>query len=149
MVDTPLSAELAQDGATILPLRPTSGDGAIGAIVKRIEAYRRSKQVIDQAPANDSPRLPLGEEHAAGPRTGPCVRFCDRCRGPNCLERSRRRPNGVGLRLTGAAKADDFAQLIRRHQPLRAQPMTLAGAAAIAGTWQLDAAAWFEPLTGS
>lgn len=150
VVDTPLSAELAQDGATILPPRPTSGDGAIGAIVKRIEAYRRSKQVIDQAPANDSPRLPLGEEHVLQvPEQVRAFDFATDAEGRIVWSDPGVAPMVLGLRLTGAAKADDFAQLIRRHQPLRAQPMTLAGAAAIAGTWQLDAAAWFEPLTGS
>lgn len=148
--DLAVATELAQDGATILPPRPTQGDGAIGAIVKRIEAYRRSKQVINQIPANDSPRLPLGEEHVlqvpqqvrvfdfATDSEGRIV-WCD----PGVV------PMVLGLRLAGAAKSDDFALLMRRHQPLRRQRLELGGATAIAGKWQLDAAAWFDPLTGS
>ncbi len=53
-----------------------------------------------------------------------------------------------GLRLGNAALATEYATLARLHQPLRAIAMKLTGAAAIAGKWQLDAAPWFDPLTG-
>ena len=142
-------SEPAQDGATILPPRPTQGDGAIGAIVKRIEAYRRSKQVIDQVPANDSPRLPLGEEHVLQvPEEVRAFDFATDAEGRIVWSDPGVAPMVLGLRLAGSAKADEFSQLIRRHQPLTAQPMALEGAAAIVGKWQLDAAPWFDPLTG-
>lgn len=142
-------SELAQDGATILPPRPTQGDGAIGAIVKRIEAYRRSKQVIDQVAANDSPRLPLGEEHVLQvPEEVRAFDFATDAEGRIVWSDPGVAPMVLGLRLASYAKADDFGQLMRRHQPLTAQAMTLEGAAAIAGKWQLDAAPWFDPLTG-
>ncbi len=141
--------ELVQDDAAILPPRPTQGDGAIGAIVKRIEAYRRSKQVIDQAPANDSPRLPLGEDHVLQvPEVVRAFDFATDAEGRIVWSDPGVAPMVLGLRLAGCAKAKDFALLVRRHQPLAAQPMALDGAAAIAGKWQLDAAAWFDPLTG-
>ncbi len=142
-------SEPAQDGATILPPRPTQGDGAIGAIVKRIEAYRRSKQVIDQVPANDSPRLPLGEDHVLQvPEEVRAFDFATDAEGRIVWSDPGVAPMVLGLRLAGSAKADEFSQLMRRHQPLTAQAMALEGAAAIVGKWQLDAAPWFDPLTG-
>ena len=142
-------SEPAQDGATILPPRPAQGDGAIGAIVKRIEAYRRSKQVIDQVPANDSPRLPLGEEHVLQvPEEVRAFDFATDAEGRIVWSDPGVAPMVLGLRLAGSAKADEFGQLMRRHQPLTAQAMALEGAAAIVGKWQLDAAPWFDPLTG-
>ncbi|MFM5916100.1 MAG: hypothetical protein ACKOOL_01050, partial [Novosphingobium sp.] len=58
-----------QPETVIAPEAETQGsqDGAnrgerIGAIVKRIEAYRKAKQVVEQS-GGDAPRLPLGEEH--------------------------------------------------------------------------------------
>ena len=142
-------SEPAQDGATILPPRPTQGDGAIGAIVKRIEAYRRSKQVIDQVPANDSPRLPLGEDHVLQvPEEVRAFDFATDAEGRIVWSDPGVAPMVLGLRLARSAKADEFGQLMRRHQPLTAQAMALEGAAAIVGKWQLDAAPWFDPLTG-
>ncbi len=138
-----------EDGATILPPRPAQGDGAIGAIVKRIEAYRRSKQVIDQIPANDSPRLPLGEDHVLQvPQKVRAFDFATDAEGRIVWSDPGAAPMVLGLRLASCAKSDDFAQRMRRHQPLSAQAMALIGAAAISGKWQLDAAPWFDPLTG-
>ena len=144
-----IANEVVQDGTSILPPRPAQGDGAIGAIVKRIEAYRRSKQVIDQVPANDSPRLPLGEDHVLQvPQQVRAFDFATDAEGRIVWSDPGVSPMVVGLRLAGSAKAADFALLMRRYQPLLAQTLKLNGAAAIAGKWQLDAAPWFDPLTG-
>jgi two-component system OmpR family sensor kinase len=105
--------------------------------------------VIDQAPANDSPRLPLGEDHVLQvPQQVRAFDFATDAEGRIVWSDPGVAPMVLGLRLTGSAKADEFAQLMRRHQPLTAQAMALDGAAAIAGRWQLDAAPWFDPLTG-
>ena len=54
----------AEPETNVIPPLPEPGETeGIGAIVKRIEAYRKAKQVVEQAPIGDSPRLPLGEEH--------------------------------------------------------------------------------------
>jgi len=125
---------------------PREGEG-IGAIVRRIEAYRRAKQVVEHVPAGDSPRLPLGEEHVLS--VAEEVRACDfatdaQLRVSWCDAGVA--PMLQGMRLTGDA---DFTRLARQHQPLRAQRIVLAGAPAIAGGWHLDAAPWFDPLTGN
>lgn len=139
---------ILQDGTELLPSRPEGGE-AIGAIVKRIEAYRRARQVIDQGSTNDSPRLPLGEDHV--------LHVPEEVRAFDLATDAEARiawadpgiaPMVLGLRLHDAAAGGDFAEQIRRHQPLRSAAMVLDGAAAIAGKWQLDAAPWFDPLTG-
>ncbi|MFO1254092.1 MAG: histidine kinase dimerization/phospho-acceptor domain-containing protein [Sphingomonadaceae bacterium] len=142
----PAAAAITEAGTEIpltAPLR--EGDG-IGAIVRRIEAYRRAKEVIDLVPANDSPRLPLGEEHVLAVPAQ--VRACDLATDAEL--RVTWCDAGIAPMLMGARLAGDeeLARLARRHQPLRAQAITLGGAPAIAGDWQLDAAPWFDPLTG-
>lgn len=130
---------------TIDPAQPAPRGEKIGAIVKRIEAYRKAKQVIEHAPA-DAPRLPLGEEHVLEV-SGP-VRACDFATdGQGRITWS---DAGVAPMLVGQRLGEDpeVARLIRRHQPLRALPLTLKGAPAIAGAWQLDASPWFDPLAG-
>ncbi len=135
----------------VLPPRPAppAQDGGIGAIVKRIEAYRRQRQVIDQVPANDSPRLPLGEEHflEVPEQVRAFDLACD-AEGRVCWADPGVAPMVMGLRLAGAARSADFALQMRRHQPLRAERLELSGGEAITGTWQLDAVPWFDPVTG-
>lgn len=125
--------------------RPESG---IGAIVRRIEAYRKLRQAAEQASCADSPRLPLGEEPLA---PVPQVRAFDFA--TDALGRINWSDPGVGpmvsgMRMTGTAIDPDLALLVRQHQPLNAHRVMLAGAEAISGAWQLDAAPWFDPLTG-
>lgn len=150
---TSAPADIARPGEladpVILPPQPATGDSGIGAIVKRIEAYRRSRQVIDQPAANDSPRLPLGEEHFLDvpERVRAFDLACD-AEGRVCWADPGVAPMVTGLHLATFAASPDFRRLLRSHQPLRAQALTLTGAEAISGAWQLDAAAWFDPATG-
>jgi two-component system, OmpR family, sensor kinase len=143
--------EAAGAEVVVLPPRPAPAaqDGGIGAIVKRIEAYRRQRQVIDQVPANDSPRLPLGEEHflEVPEQVRAFDLACD-AEGRVCWADPGVAPMVMGLRLAGTAASQDFALQMRRHQPLRAERLDLSGAEAITGTWQLDAVPWFDPVTG-
>lgn len=118
----------------------------IGAIVKRIEAYRRAKQVIDHVPG-DAPRLPLGEDHVL--RVSGPVKVCDFA--TDSRGRITWSDAGVAPMLVGQQLGEDetIARLIRRHQPLRAQSILLNGAPTITGLWQIDASPWFDPLAGS
>ena len=125
------------------PLR----EQGIGAIVRRIEAYRRSKQVVEQGAANDSPRLPLGEDHVLTvPTQVQACDFASDAEGRITWCDAGIAPMLIGMHLS-SAKAN-FAKTLRQRQPLRALPLELQGAAAISGTWQIDAAPWFDPLTG-
>lgn len=128
------------------PIREETG---IGAIVKRIEAYRRTKQVIDHVPANDSPRLPLDEGHVLEvPERASAFDFATDADGRIVWSDPGVAPMVSGLRIAGTVQNAEFAKLYSRRQPLHACPISLAGAAPIAGEWQLDAAPWFDPLTG-
>ncbi|HEX4848308.1 MAG TPA: histidine kinase dimerization/phospho-acceptor domain-containing protein [Novosphingobium sp.] len=134
---------------TILPAQPAPGDGAIGAIVKRIEAFRRARQVVEQRPANDSPRLPLGEEHVLQvPEQIRAFNFATDAEGRITWSDPGVAPMVTGIALPPAASDPAFAVRLRSHQPLTGQRLRLAGAPAIAGEWCLDAAPWFDPLTG-
>lgn len=132
------------------PLETAAADG-IGAIVKRIEAYRRAKQVIDHVPAGDSPRLPLGEDHVLRvPAQVRAFDFATNAEGRLSWADPGIAAMVVGLRL-GSPQADGGEQLVealRRRQPLRNHALQVHGGAAIAGDWRLDALPWFDPLTG-
>ena len=131
----------------LAPVGETNARGErIGAIVKRIEAYRRAKQVIDHVPG-DAPRLPLGEDHVL--RVSGPVKACDFA--TDSRGRITWSDAGVAPMLVGQQLGEDeaIARLIRRHQPLRAQSIALSGAQTIAGRWQIDATPWFDPLAGN
>ena len=121
-------------------------DDGIGAIVRRIEAYRRAKQVIEHQALGDSPRLPLGEDHVLSvPDTVRAADFASDAELRIVWCDAGVAPMLVGVRLNRTAGID---RLLRQRQPLAGQQLGLAGAPAIAGQWQMDAAPWFDPLTG-
>ena len=144
--EPPAALEPDLTGAEVIQSDPPQRGEGIGAIVKRIEAYRRAKQVVEHLPAGDSPRLPLGEEHVlAVPGE---VRACDFATDAEL--RVTWCDAGIAPMLTGTRLSGDaeFTRLARQRQPLRGQSIVLSGAAAIAGNWRLDAAPWFDPLSG-
>ena len=142
----------------------------IGAIVRRIEAFRRAREAgsrpaappplpsssfvsppLPAPPANDTPRLPLGEEPA--PLT--TLDFETDSEGRIIRADPLVAPMLVGLSLVETAEAEgggpDTAgidQLIRQHQPIRGHSIQLEGAPAIAGPWHLDATPRFDLLGG-
>ena len=150
----PITAEpIEPDAPQVMAPEPLSATGEtdargerIGAIVERIEAYRRARQVVDHAPG-DAPRLPLGEDHVL--RVSGPVKACDFA--TDSRGRITWSDAGVAPMLLGQQLGEDetIARLIRRHQPLKAQPITLRGAQMIAGRWQIDATPWFDPLAGA
>lgn len=141
------TADMAAEAA-ISP-QTNAPDGGIGAIVKRIEAYRKSKQVIDQVPANDSPRLPLGEDHVLQvPDRIAAFDFATDAEGRITWSDPGVAPMLLGTRLAAATSGSELIVQMRRHQPLHGMQVNLGGGRAISGTWQLDAAPWFDPLTG-
>lgn len=157
---TPAAAPVAvlpaadNDHGAIAILPPIAGDddkGGIGAIVKRIEAYRRAKQVVENQPAGDSPRLPLGEEHVLHvPAQARAFDFATGTDARIVWADPGVAPMVLGLRLGGEqARGDTALELgLRRYQPIRDCPVGLTGAPSISGDWRLDAVPWFDPLTG-
>lgn len=123
--------------------------GTIGALVRRIEAYRQARQTaapITLDGSADAPRLPLGEDHdlalqsratqfdfATGP-TG-SIAWADNAVAAMVV--------GVAPFSTGALTA-----AFKQRRSIAAQSVELSGGAAIAGMWHLDAAPRFAPHTG-
>ena len=132
------------------------GDG-IGAIVRRIEAFRKNREAAEALrPANDAPRLPLGEndderdtDGLYGPRafafatdSAGRIGWADPAvAGMVC---GMLLPSVAAAPGTAPAFAPTFAEVFRRRQPIRAAYLTLDGAAAIAGQWQVDAGPQFD-----
>lgn len=131
--------------AEVIPMPAPRAEDGIGALVRRIEAYRRARQVVDHAPSADSPRLPLGEEHVLAIRETKAFDFATDAAGRIVWSDPGVAPMVTGMTLSGNEEIDGA---LRRRQPLRGQMMELVGAPAISGPWRIDAGPWFDPLTG-
>ena len=145
----PPPARLAVRAATPAgPDRNVPGDG-IGALVRRIEAFRRSRQgTPPPAAANDAPRLPLGERDPDLPPLTAFAFTTDRdgridwaeAPVPGMLV-------GLSLALAGAGSPEARERLagaLRRRLPLRDHPLSFAGASTISGDWLADATPDFD-----
>ncbi|WP_296679824.1 histidine kinase dimerization/phospho-acceptor domain-containing protein [Novosphingobium sp.] len=129
---------------------PANEDG-IGAIVRKIEAYRRSRQEADAALSVDAPRLPLDEDpilHA--PAHVRAFDFATDAAGRISWSDPGTAPMMIGQALASltASPPSALRDALRGRQPLRAVRVRMEGARAIAGDWQIDATPWFDPLTG-
>ena len=136
---------------------PSAKSSGIGAIVQRIEDFRKARAPIEgQAGASEAPHLPFGEDNRAdSPIVIRAFDFATDCEGCIAWSDPGMAPMAVGLRLTSretagksAARRAIFAAL-RRRQPIRAMPFEIAGAPAISGRWLIDAAPSFDPQSGS
>lgn len=128
-----------------------SATHGIAALVRRIEAFRKTR--IPAEAANDrtqAPRLPLGEEFLRPARVLLAFDFTCDPEGQVTWADPGVAPMTVGLNLTAGDDpgARTLGRAIRGLQPLRAIRLELPGAPAIAGTWQVDAAPWFESVGG-
>jgi two-component system OmpR family sensor kinase len=138
---------------SLVPDAPAEGSAAhgISALVKRIEAFRKSRQPTEAAnDRNHAPRLPLGEEaFMRVPRELRAFDFACDAEGRITWADPGVAPMTVGS-LADAERAgtQSVARALRQLQPLRAIRLTLSGAPAVAGEWQVDAAPWFEVAGG-
>ena len=146
-------------------------DDGIGAIVRRIEAFRRAREAAQRdhgereaidtsALAQDAPRLPLGE----APPAPPPIAFDIETDHDGCIIRADASvaPMVVGMHLADIAPdarglcgegavfpaSAMLAECIGQQQPIRSFNARLAGGPAIAGAWQLDAIPHFDMLGG-
>ena len=153
VIDVTPSVVPAQEIAAATPAKPSG----IGAIVQRIEDFRKARTPIDgKTGSGEAPHLPFGDE--IRPESSILIRAFDFATDSDgCIVWSDpgMAPMAVGLRLTSretagksAARRALFAAL-RRRQPVRAMPFEIAGAPAIAGRWLIDAAPAFDPQSGS
>lgn len=131
--------------ATLSPAAaPVQG---IAAIVRRIEAFRRSREAGAATPvaANDSPRLPLDEQE---PVPGRIAAFSFATDSAGRIGWAEPPVSGMAIGLLLPVDAEGttqgLAESFRRRQPVRALRIALEGAPAIAGDWQLDATPDFD-----
>lgn len=128
----------------------------IGALVRRIEEFRKTRQLADQAvPPADSPRLPLddrpSDDAASGPRS---FDFSTDNESRITWSTPSVAPMVVGLRITaddagGAFEASPgFVAGLRRRQPLRRERVSIVAAPAVSGEWVVDASPRFDRASG-
>lgn len=127
--------------AAELDTPPPSGVDSIGAIVRRIEAFRRARVA---APVSDAPQLPLdGDVTPFNPIRA--FDFTSDTEGRITWAEGGMAPMVVGHLLAGAPA---LALAVRQHQPFRAVSVTMEGAQGVTGEWQVDAVPRFDPLSG-
>ncbi|WP_068080773.1 sensor histidine kinase [Novosphingobium rosa] len=120
---------------------PPPGDSSIGAIVRRIEAFRRARNAT---PATDAPQLPLdGDVTPFNPIRA--FDFTSDTEGRITWAEGGMAPMAVGHLL---AHHPALALAVRQHQPFRAITIALEGAQGIAGDWQVDGVPRFDALSG-
>ncbi len=117
-------------------------ESAIGALVRRIEAFQRAR--AKSATADTSPRLPLGEqeETARPPLMG--FAFTTDSEGRIDWAEPQVAPMVVGTHLM----TDEIRSALRAWQRVERAPVDLRGAPQIAGEWIVDAAPRFTVLGG-
>jgi hypothetical protein len=142
------------------------GDG-IGAIVRRIEEFRKAREHHAPGIAGGSPRLPLGDTPSASAPAA--MDFATDSEGRVCWADGSHASALIGLNLAAldpmvSEPLDPAAPLpsvqmasmhipglalsIRHRQPLRAVAIEITGAPAVSGAWQVDAVPHFDPASG-
>ncbi len=116
-------------------------NSAIGVLVKRIEAFRKSRS--EHTP--EAPRLPLDDQaDDAEPVAPQGFSFTADATGRINWAENRLAPMVIGTSLTGTS----VKALVLNHQPIRGEIVTLEGGPAIAGEWIIDAAPRFTSPDG-
>ena len=116
-------------------------DSEIGALVRRIETFRKTRAA---RPAEEAPQLPLGErvDGAARPRSEGFA-FTPDAEGRIDWADARVAPMVVGAMLAPASQGAR-----RQYQALRQLVITWDGAPAVAGQWTIDAGPRFSDPGG-
>jgi hypothetical protein len=121
----------------------------IGAIVERIEQWRRNRD------AGDSPRLPLGDENAGAEIEIPTeLRFETDDNGTICWVEGAPRGAIVGVDIAHAAYdggpgPDAYgAAAFRQRMPMENARMQLRGGPIVDGDWLISASPFFDAITG-
>jgi two-component system OmpR family sensor kinase len=143
----PLFVEPARSSAPIRPIpandqtdEGTGEDSEIGALVRRIETFRKIRAA---RPAEEAPRLPLDERAEAKHARSDGFAFTTDAEGRIDWADPKVAPMVVGALLPPAAEGARG-----QHQPLRRVAIGWEGAAAISGDWAVDAAPRFSDPGG-
>ncbi|MEY4238439.1 MAG: hypothetical protein RL339_1040 [Pseudomonadota bacterium] len=128
------------------PSEPVPEPDSIGAIVRRIEAYRKARAPENQG---EAPRLPLGEDHVLHvPETARAFDFATNANGQIIWADPGVAPMVIGQTLAAPAAHSALTGALARRQPIAAARIELGGSPSIAGAWRIDASPRFDPLTG-
>ncbi len=153
--DTAVASDPVYDIDPALEVDSESEDG-IGAIVRRIEAFQRARQVSPSEAVTDAPRLPMAELHDdTGWNEARSIDFLTDAGGRIIWAERDFAPMTVGIMLASGqagapAQADEETlAAFEYRQPIHDGLITLEGAPAIAGDWQIDAAPIFSDPGGS
>jgi len=133
----------------VIPARPVAAndlaeaeeDSEIGALVRRIETFRKTR--IGRASADDSSRLPQGGSAEASHPVCTGFAFFTDVQGRIEWADPAVAPMVVGALLAPAAEAAR-----RGRQPLREVRIEWSGAPAVSGEWSIDAAPRFSEPGG-
>lgn len=112
----------------------------IGALVRRIETFRKSRAA---RPADEAPLLPLGERTDTKPARSEGFAFTTDAEGRIDWADVREAPMVMGALLQPAVESARA-----HHQPLRNVAVTWSGAPAVSGEWTVDAAPRFSDPGG-
>ena len=157
----PAAAESVLELTVPAPPLTDPGDG-IGAIVRRIEAFRRSRKAgtlqfggVAVAGDPDDPRLPLSDDDSEPEVPANfAIRFASDSRGRIVTADAPFAAMLAGYILGKAAapapaRTDQATtRALRQRRPVHGGRIDLAGAAAIVGAWRIDAAPRFSAQGG-
>lgn len=156
--DEPKPASALQDAfATDAFAKTPTENEEIGALVRRIEAFRKARETAQAVAASgtDAPRLPLGEQQEPpARRMPPAFNFATDTGGRIVWTDPAMAPMAVGLSLDGfpsSSLAQDIPPLrdtMRRRLPINGIHIQLEGGPAIEGMWRIDAAPRFSDEEG-
>jgi two-component system, OmpR family, sensor kinase len=155
---TPAPAAAAPPSGNVVPIpapaKETPKESEIGALVRRIEAWRKAHPAPIGTAAPESPRLPLGDpDHIPH---GPVARFDFVTDASGRITRADAiaAPMLIGLSLGRlpcrriASPASQPAEALRLRHPIEGQVVAIGGAPSISGDWRIDAAPLFDAATG-
>ncbi|RPF72420.1 ATP-binding protein [Aurantiacibacter spongiae] len=145
------TASPAADERTDAPAARQSQVESVGALLRRIEAFREERSGRSSLP---EPLPARGRDRARTDAASDRFDFTTGADGAVIWADEDIAPLAVGLMLT-APTAGDLVRVSDRtraalahRQPLRAAPVTLAAAPAISGEWRMEATPVFEQATG-
>lgn len=138
----------APPAPAVRPAPAGNTDAGIGAIVRRIEEFRKAREASRPLEVTaDSPRLPLGDAPPAPLRQARVIDFMTDPNGRIGWADGPWASSVVGLNLASShlsANGDSLlAATIGRRLPVRAAIIDMTGAPAVTGIWQVDAVPQF------
>lgn len=132
-----------------MPSAAASADAGIGAIVRRIEEFRKARESQYQSEPNaEAPRLPLGDVRQATQWRAAAIDFATDAEGRIDWADGPHGPAVIGLSLGSADTGTALQTALRHRQPLSGMALHLDGAPAVSGDWQLDAVPRFDTASG-